>query len=88
MIVRGKTAPNGRVQARVDYRNKVLGLIALQGTAADTVVTADKNGNWESEPINLGGILGSRGIEYTITATAVNSVNERSEPMVMRFRSN
>jgi len=65
LIIRGKSAPNARVAVRVDYRNKVLGLIALQGTAADTVVTADRNGNWETEPINIGGILRSRGVEYT-----------------------
>ena len=87
MIVRGKSAPNARVSVRVDYRNKVLGLIALQGTAADTVVTADKNGNWETEPINVGGILGSRGIEYTITATAMNAADEKSETTTLKFKA-
>jgi len=86
MIVRGKAAPFARVAVRVDYRNKVLGLIALQGTAADTIVTADRNGNWETEPINLGGILGSRGVEYTITATAMNAADEKSDTVTMRLR--
>jgi len=86
LIIRGKAAPNARVAVRVDYRNRVLGLIALQGTAADTVVTADRNGNWETEPINLGGILGSRGVEYTITATAMNAFDERSDTTTLRLR--
>jgi hypothetical protein len=87
MVVRGRTTPNGRVQVRVSYRNKVLGVIALQGTAADTIVTADKNGLWETEPINLGGILGNRGVEYTITATALNAADEQSDPTTMKFRA-
>jgi len=86
LIVRGRAAPNARVAVRVDYRNKVLGLIALQGTAADTIVTADRNGRWETEPINLGGILGSRSVEYTITATAMNAADEKSDTTTLRLR--
>jgi hypothetical protein len=86
MVVRGKTRPNGRVQVRLTYRNRVLGLIALQGTAADTIVTADKNGVWETEPINLSRTLGTSGVEYTLTATALNAADEASEPTTMRFK--
>ena len=86
LIIRGKATPNSKVQVRVDYRNRVLGIVALQGTAADTVVTADKNGNWQTEPINIGGILGSRGVEYTISATAVNAANEKSDTITSKSR--
>jgi len=87
MIVAGRAAPHARVAVRVDYRNRVLGLVALQGTAADTIVTADKNGNWETEPINVGGLFRSRGLEYTITATTLNAADEKSEPAILRYKA-
>jgi hypothetical protein len=87
LIVRGKAAPNSQVHVRVDYRNRVLGLLALQGTAADAIVTADRAGNWRTEPISLGGIFGSRGVEYTITATGINAAGEKSEAATVKFRS-
>lgn len=87
MIISGRSARNARVHVRVEYRNRVLGVIALQGTAADTTVTADRQGNWQCDPINLGGILGNRGVEYTITATSINAVGEMSDPTIVRFRT-
>ncbi len=87
LIIRGRAAPNARVQVRVDYRNRVLGVVALQGTAADTVVAADRDGNWETDPIRLGGILGSRGVEYTVTAVAINAADEKSDTTTLQFRT-
>ena len=87
LIIRGKTSPNGRIQVRVTYRQKVLGIVALQGTAADTSVTADKNGAWQTEPINLGGLFGNHGVEYTITAIAVNAADEPSTPTTLNFKT-
>ncbi len=86
LIVRGKATPNSRVRVKIDYQNKVFGLVSMRGTAADATVTADKNGNWESAPINVGGILGSKGVEYTITATAISASEEQSDTTTARFR--
>lgn len=86
LIVRGKATPNSRVRVKVDYQNKVFGLIAMRGTAADAIVTTDKSGNWESAPVNVGGILGSKGVEYTITATAISATDEQSDTTTARFR--
>ncbi len=87
LIVSGRAARNARVQVRVEYRSKVIGLVTIQGAVADLVVTADRNGNWQTEPINLGRTLGNRGVEYTITATAINSVGVTSEPTLVRLRA-
>jgi Copper amine oxidase N-terminal domain len=86
LVVRGKATPNSKVRVKVDYRNRVFGLVALQGTAADTTVTADKEGNWQTEPINIGGILGSKGVEYTISATSMNAADEKSDTTTTKFR--
>ena len=86
LVVRGKATPNSKVRVKVDYRNRVLGLVALQGTAADAIVTTDRAGNWQTDPINLGGILGSKGVEYTISATSINAANEQSETATTKFR--
>ena len=86
LVIRGKSTPHSAVHVKVDYRNKVFGLVALQGTAADTTVTADRNGNWETAPINIGGVMGNRGVEYTISATAINAAQEQSDTVTTRFR--
>ena len=86
LVIRGTATPNSKVRVKVDYRNRVFGLVAVQGTAADTTVTTDKNGNWQTEPINIGGILGSKGVEYTISATAMNAADEKSDTTTTKFR--
>ena len=86
LVVRGTASPHSKVHVRVNYSNKALGLITLQGTAADTVVRADREGHWQTAPINIGSILGNRGVEYTIAATAANDAGEQSEPTTARFR--
>ena len=88
MTVRGTAAPHARVAVRVDYRRRALGgLVAMSGTSIDTVVTADRNGDWETEPFRIGGLLGRSGVEYTVTATAMNGADQRSESTIMRFRA-
>lgn len=85
LVVRGKALPNGHVRVKIDYRNRILGVVALQGTALETTVSTDRNGNWETAPLSIGTILGNHGVEYTISATAVNSADEPSETTTTRF---
>ncbi len=87
LVVAGKARPNARVQVRVIYRNRVLGVFALQGTAADITVIASRTGNWQTEPINMGRTLGSHGVEYTISAIAINAAGETSDATVVKFRT-
>jgi hypothetical protein len=48
----------------------------------------DKDGNWQTEPINLRGLLAEGGsVEYTISATAVNDAGEKSETAQLKLRS-
>ncbi len=86
LVIRGTAAPHSRVHIRVNYSNKALGLVTLQGTAADTTVRANGNGDWQTAPINIGSILGNRGVDYTIAATAANDAGEQSAPSTARFR--
>jgi hypothetical protein len=86
LVIRGKATPNTQVHVKVDYQNRLLGVLAVQGTAADLTVDVDKNGQWQTPPINLGGLLGGRGMEYTISATAVNAADQTSDPTQVKFR--
>jgi hypothetical protein len=86
LVIKGKATPNTEVHIKVDYRDKVLGALAVQGSVADTIVKADRNGIWQTEPINLKGLLNSRNVEYTISATATNASDESSERTSLRFR--
>lgn len=85
LVIKGKGTPNTHMHVKVDYKGKVLGVLALQGTAADTVVDVDKNGNWQTDPINLNGLISKTNVDYTITATSVNNANEESDAATLKF---
>jgi hypothetical protein len=70
----------------VDYQNKLLGVLAVRGTAADEVVNVDKNGNWQTQPIDLAGLFSTRNMQYTITVTDVNAVGQQSAASTRQFR--
>ncbi len=86
LVIRGKAAPHTQVRVKVDYSSKVLGLLPVQGTAADSVVTADGNGNWKTEPIDLKNLFSNRNVDYTISATAVSATDEKSDTTQFRFK--
>jgi hypothetical protein len=85
-VIKGKATANSQIRVKVDYRSKVLGVLPVQGTALDAVVQADRNGNWQTQPVALNGMLNNRNVEYTITATAISAVDEPSDPTVTHFR--
>ncbi|HLK55128.1 MAG TPA: stalk domain-containing protein [Chthonomonadaceae bacterium] len=86
LIIKGKATPNTQVHVKVDYRNRLLGVVGVQGTAADTVVNVDKNGFWQTDPINLSGLFNSRGVEYTITAISTNAFAEKSGQATLKLK--
>lgn len=86
LVIRGKATPNTQVRVKVDYSSKFLGLLPVQGTAADAIVTADKNGNWKTDPIELNSLLSNRNVDYTISATAISATAETSDVTQYRFR--
>ena len=87
LVIKGKATPNTQVHVKVDYRNRVLGVVGVQGTASDTVVNVDKNGNWQTDPISLNGLFNSRGVEYTITAISTNAANEKSGQTTLKLKA-
>lgn len=86
LVIRGKATPHTQIRVKVDYSSKVLGLVPVQGTAADTIVTADRDGNWRTEPIDARNLLANRGVEYTVSATAISANEEKSDTTEYRFR--
>ncbi len=86
LIIRGKATPHTQIRVKVDYSSKLLGLLPVQGTAADAIVTTDKNGNWKTDPIDLNNLLSNRNVDYTISATAISTTAEKSDTTQYRFR--
>ena len=86
LIIRGKATPHTQVRVKVDYSSKLLGLLPLQGTASDAIVTTDKNGVWKTDPIELNNLLSNRNVDYTISATAISATAEKSDTTQYRFR--
>jgi len=85
-VIRGTAQPNSTVRLKIDYTSKVLGILGVRGTAAQVDVKADKDGKWETKPLDVSSMLGSRGTEYTLTAVAINSNEERSQVTTLKFR--
>jgi hypothetical protein len=86
LVIRGKATPHTQVRVRVEYSSKVLGLLPVQGTASDTIVTADRDGNWKTDPIDARNLLSNRNVDYTISATAISATAESSDTTQYRFR--
>jgi hypothetical protein len=86
LVVQGKGTPNTRVHVKVDYRNQLLGVLAVQGTAADRIVDVDRNGNWQTDPINLSSLFSNRDMQYMISVTAINAANQTSATRQIPFR--
>jgi hypothetical protein len=86
LVIKGKATPNTQVRVKVDYSSKLLGLLPVQGTAADAIVTADRNGNWKTDPIDVNNLLSNRNVDYTISATAISATAEKSDTTQYRFR--
>lgn len=86
LVVRGKGTPNSQVHLVVRYDNRVLGVFSLRGVLADTTVTTDRNGVWQSEPISVNGLYSNRGVEYSIEATGQNASGDKSDTTSTKFR--
>ncbi len=85
LVIRGRGTPNSTIQLRVDYQNKVLGIFAVRGTAAEQEILVGANGVWESRPIDASSLLGKKGTEYTITAMAIGPNEEKSAVTTLRL---
>lgn len=86
LVIRGKATPYAQVHVKVDYKGKLLGLLPVSGTASDSVVKANKNGEWQTDPIDIGSV-NARGVEYTITATATNAADKHSDSVSLKVRA-
>ncbi len=85
LIVRGTGTANSSVLLKIEYTNRILGVLAVRGTAAEQEISVDSSGRWVSKPIDISSVLGGRGTEYTITAVAVTANNERSPISTFKF---
>ena len=85
LVVRGTAAANSTIRLKVEYANPVIGGLAVRGTAAQVEISVDKNGNWQSEPLTLSSLFGSRNTKYTLTAVAISQNDEESEPVTLHL---
>lgn len=86
LVIRGKGTPNTQVHIRVDYKNHVIGPLAIQGTAVDSGITVDRDGNWQTSPIDVTSLVGTRGMEFTVTAVGINPIGQKSAAATLHFR--
>ncbi|HET6384965.1 MAG TPA: copper amine oxidase N-terminal domain-containing protein [Armatimonadota bacterium] len=86
--VTGTADPDSQVHVQVSYKQSLLGIFATTGSLATFDVTADKQGQFETPQIPLGGILGSTSnVNYTITATETNPAGQQSAPATVQVHS-
>jgi hypothetical protein len=85
-VIRGTAQPNSTVRLKITYTSKVLGFLGARGLAAEADVKADKDGKWETKPLELASLIGAQGKEYTMTVVAINDNDERSAVTTLRFR--
>jgi hypothetical protein len=85
LIVKGRGTPKTIIRLRVDYANKLLGIFALKGTAAQQDIEVKPDGTWESKPIDTSS-LPTRDTEYTITVVGVGQNDERSDAVSVKIK--
>jgi hypothetical protein len=90
LTVRGTAAPHATVRVKVNYVSKALGgILAVNGTAATTEVTADANGNWTAEGIvlNTNSLLAKdRDTVFTISAASVGANGDEAQASTVEVR--
>ena len=85
LVIRGTAAPNSVVRLKIDYVNRLFGVLGLRGTAAQVDLPVAKDGTWTSKPLDISSLLSSRGTEYTITAVAISQNEERSPTATLKL---
>src|SRR5262249_13116993 len=85
LVLRGTAPPNSVVRLKIEYLNRVFGVLGLKGTADEEDIKVGPDGHWTSRPGDISTLLGSRGTEYTITALTVSRNNVPSTPTTLRI---
>ena len=83
---RGKADPNARVLLRIEFSQRVLGAIPMNGVIGEVEVQADSRGNWETKEVDLDTGLGRDNITYTLTAVTLGEEDARSEPVKITLK--
>ena len=86
LVVRGTAQPNATVTMKIQYVNRVLGIVGVRGTAGQQDIKVSPDGKWISAPINLASIFGRRDTEYTLSAVVLSTTNEQSAVTTVRFK--
>jgi len=84
VTISGKTSPKATVRIRIEYTNNLPGILRLSGTVLEDEVVADASGAFSLGPIRLGGVLQSKGLEFTIIAVARDSTGMESPPATVK----
>jgi len=79
LTVTGRADAGAKVKVRVDYSAKLLGLLTVNGTITEELVTADDQGRWQTSAINLDSAAIGGDATYTITAASVGADGKLSE---------
>jgi hypothetical protein len=86
LVIRGTGAPNATIRLKLDYTEKVLGVLGVKGTASQMEVLVGPDGKWATKPIDLGSLTRSKDTQLTLSATSVNSRQQESPVTTLRIR--
>ncbi|MHB1001075.1 MAG: copper amine oxidase N-terminal domain-containing protein [Armatimonadota bacterium] len=86
LVITGKASPGAQVHISVSYVSSILGALKVTGALTDQTITANDQGIFTTEPIDLGTMLGSKDTEYTLTAVTVGTEGNESLPTVVKFK--
>lgn len=86
LVIRGTGAPNSIVRLKMDYTQKVLGILGVRGTASQQEIQVGPDGKWATKPLDLGSLLRSRDTQLTLSATTINARQQESPVTTLRIR--
>jgi hypothetical protein len=87
VVVEGDTQPLSQVTITITWHGTLLRILAQEGQAAETQVTADVHGHFKTDPIPLkvSSILPVKDVTYTVSVVAANTKGQTSDPVEVQF---
>jgi hypothetical protein len=87
LVLSGATSPDAVVAVKIIYTFQLLGFLPQTGVLANVETTADKTGQYKTDPIDLSIPHARKDITYAVTAIARNASGRESEPAKLELKS-
>ncbi|MFN3653431.1 MAG: stalk domain-containing protein [Armatimonadota bacterium] len=87
LVIQGNAAPGAKVVVEVTYSGRAFGALPVDGSLGTQEVTADRDGRWTTEPLDVRLPLGVKTPDLTIRAVTVDAAGTRSDPAEVQIRT-